>query len=157
MKHATVEDFDVVKGIFKKNRDVFPYLRFDSLKNKIEEGKVVYDKGVVITYNKYKRKQKLGNVQANMGDVVIQEIVKEEGGNAVDVFVRFVDFVDEDVWLTVRRDNERAKKFYDKVGMEIVGEVFWSKGTLAGDVYIYRQNPAATLGATTNFLFHELP
>ena len=44
MRHATIEDFDVVKGIFKKNRDVFPYLRFDSLKNKIEEGKVVYDK-----------------------------------------------------------------------------------------------------------------
>ena len=108
MRHATIEDFDVVKGIFKENRDVFPYLRFDSLKNKIEEGKVVYDKGVVITYNKYKRKQKLGNVEAKMGDIVIQEIVKEEGGSAVDVFVRFVDFVEEDVWLTVRRDNKRA-------------------------------------------------
>ena len=152
MRHATIEDFDVVKGIFKENRDVFPYLRFDSLKNKIEEGKVVYDKGVVITYNKYKRKQKLGNVQANMGDIVIQEIVKEEGGNAVDVFVRFVDFV-----AINTNSLGGIKKFYDKVGMEIVGEVFWSKGTLAGDVYIYRQNPAATLGATTNFLFHELP
>ena len=43
-----------------------------------------------------------------MGDIVIQEIVKEEGGSAVDVFVRFVDFVEEDVWLTVRRDNKRA-------------------------------------------------
>lgn len=151
MRHATIEDFDVVKGIFKENRDVFPYLRFDSLKNKIEEGKVVYDKGVVITYNKYKRKQKLGNVQANMGDIVIQEIVKEEGGDAEDVFLRFVDFVVEDVWLTVRRDNERAKKFYDRVGMELVGEVFWSKGTIPGDVYLYKQNPGPSL------MFHELP
>ena len=41
--------------------------------------------------------------------------------DAVDVFVRFVDFVDEDVWLTVRRDNKRAKKFYDKVGNGISG------------------------------------
>ena len=47
MRHATIEDFDVVKGIFKENRDVFPYLRFDSLKHKIKEGKVVYDTGVV--------------------------------------------------------------------------------------------------------------
>jgi hypothetical protein len=140
MKHATLEDFDTIKNIFKKHRDVFPYLRFDSLKNKIEEGKVVYDTGVVITYNKYKRKQKLGNVQAKMGDIVIQEIVKGEDGSVVDVFARFVDFVNEDVWLTVRRDNKRAKKFYDKVGMKVVGEVFWSKGTLAGDVYFYRQN-----------------
>ncbi len=151
MRHATIEDFDVVKGIFKENRDVFPYLRFDSLKHKIKEGKVVYDTGVVITYNKYKRKQKLGNVQANMGDIVIQEIVKEEGGDAEDVFLRFVDFVVEDVWLTVRRDNERAKKFYDRVGMELVGEVFWSKGTIPGDVYLYKQNPGPSL------MFHELP
>ena len=151
MRHATIEDFDVVKGIFKENRDVFPYLRFDSLIHKIKECKVVYDTGVVITYNKYKRKQKLGNVQANMGDIVIQEIVKEEGGDAEDVFLRFVDFVVEDVWLTVRRDNERAKKFYDRVGMELVGEVFWSKGTIPGDVYLYKQNPGPSL------MFHELP
>ncbi len=151
MKHATPQDFEVIKGIFKKHRDVFPYLRFDSLKNKIEEGKVVYDTGVVITYNKYKRKQKLGNVEAKMGDIVIQEIVKEEGGDAENVFERFVDFVDEDVWLTVRRDNERAKKFYDRVGMELVGEVLWVHGTLSGDVYLYKQNPA------TSLMFHELP
>ena len=156
MKHATPEDFEVVKGIFKKHRDVFPYLRFDSLKNKIEEGKVVYDTGVVITYNKYKRKQKLGNVEAKMGDIVIQEIVKEDGGDAQGVFVRFVDFVDVDVWLTVRRDNERAKKFYDRVGMELVGEVLWVHGTLSGDVYLYRQNPAIGLGAAAGLMFHEL-
>ena len=156
MKHATPEDFEVIKGIFKKHRDVFPYLRFDSLKNKIEEGKVVYDTGVVITYNKYKRKQKLGNVEAKMGDIVIQEIVKEDGGDAQGVFVRFVDFVDVDVWLTVRRDNERAKKFYDRVGMELVGEVLWVHGTLSGDVYLYRQNPAIGLGAAAGLMFHEL-
>ena len=156
MKHATLEDFDTIKGIFKKNREVFPYLRLDSLKNKIEEGKVVYDKGVVITYNKYKRKQKLGNVEAKMGDIVIQEIVKDKGCDAEDVFERFVDFVDEDIWLTVRRDNERAKKFYDRVGMELVGEVLWVHGTLSGDVYLYRQNPAIGLGAAAGLMFHEL-
>jgi len=137
MKHATLEDFDTIKNIFKGYRDIFPYLRFDSLKNKIEEGKVIYDSGVVITYNKYKRKQKLGNAQANKGDIVIQEIVKEEAGNSVDVFKRFADFVKEDIWLTVRRDNQKAKRFYDKVGMKVVGEVVWSKGTLMGDVYKY--------------------
>ena len=137
MKHATIEDFDTIKNILKGYRDIFPYLRFDSLKNKVEEGKVIYDSGVVITYNKYKRNQKLGNVQAKKGDIVIQEIVKEEAGNSVDVFKRFADFVKEDIWLTVRRDNQKAKRFYDKVGMKVVGEVVWSKGTLMGDVYKY--------------------
>ena len=41
--------------------------------------------------------------------------------------------------------------------MELVGEVFWSKGTLAGDVYLYRQNPAIGFGATAGLMFHELP
>ena len=137
MIHAKLEDFDKIKNIFKGYRDIFPYLRFDSLKNKIEEGKVIYDSGVVITYNRYKRNQKLGDTQAKKGDIVIQEIVKEEAGNSVDVFKRFADFVKEDIWLTVRRDNQKAKRFYDKVGMKVVGEVVWSKGTLMGDVYKY--------------------
>ena len=137
MIHAKLEDFDKIKNIFKGYRDIFPYLRFDSLKNKIEEGKVIYDSGVVITYNRYKRKQKLGDTQAKKGDIVIQEIVKEENGNSVDVFNRFADFVQSDIWLTVRRDNQKAKRFYEKVNMKVVGEVVWSKGTLMGDVYKY--------------------
>ena len=139
MIHAKLEDFDKIKNIFKGYRDIFPYLRFDSLKNKIEEGKVIYDSGVVITYNRYKRNQKLGDTQAKKGDIVIQEIVKEENdnGNSVDVFNRFADFVQSDIWLTVRRDNQKAKRFYEKVNMKVVGEVVWSKGTLMGDVYKY--------------------
>jgi hypothetical protein len=137
MIHAKLEDFDKIKNIFKGYRDIFPYLRFDSLKNKIEEGKVIYDSGVVITYNRYKRNQKLGDIQAKKGDIVIQEIVKEENGNSVDVFNRFADFVQSDIWLTVRRDNQKAKRFYEKVNMKVVGEVVWSKGTLMGDVYKY--------------------
>ena len=137
MIHAKLEDFDKIKNIFKRYRDIFPYLRFDSLKNKIEEGKVIYDSGVVITYNRYKRNQKLGDTQAKKGDIVIQEIVKEENGNSVDVFNRFADFVKSDIWLTVRRDNQKAKRFYEKVNMKVVGEVIWSKGTLMGDVYKY--------------------
>ena len=137
MIHAKLEDFDKIKNIFKGYRDIFPYLRFDSLKNKIEEGKVIYDSGVVITYNRYKRNQKLGDTQAKKGDIVIQEIVKEENGNSVDVFNRFADFVQSDIWLTVRRDNQKAKRFYEKVNMKVVGEVVWSKRALMGDVYKY--------------------
>ena len=120
MRHATIEDFDVVKGIFKENRDVFPYLRFDSLKHKIKEGKVVYDTGVVITYNKYKRKQKLGNVQANMGDIVIQEIVKEEGGDAEDVFLRFVDFWEKDI-------TNHFLRILSKCGLNFKKQIFETK------------------------------
>jgi hypothetical protein len=122
MIHAKLEDFDKIKNIFKGYRDIFPYLRFDSLKNKIEEGKVIYDSGVVITYNRYKRNQKLGDTQAKKGDIVIQEIVKEENGNSVDVFNRFADFVQSDIWLTVRRDNQKAKRFYEKVNMKVEGK-----------------------------------
>ena len=86
------------------------------------KNKVIYDSGVVITYNRYKRNQKLGDTQA--GDIVIQEIVKEENGNSVDVFNRFADFVQSDIWLLL---EETTKNFYEKVNMKIVGEVVWSK------------------------------
>ena len=50
---------------------------------------------------------------------------------------RFFDYVARPVWLTVRRDNIRAKKFYDKMGMKIIGEIFWGNGRIEGDVYVY--------------------
>ena len=139
MRHATLEDFDKLKSVFKQHRDVFPYLRFDGLKVKIETGKVIYDKGVIITYNRYQRKQKLGQkCIAEKGDIVVQEIVKEEGGHPQDVWSQFVKYVDSPIWLTVRRDNYRAKQFYEKVGMRIVGDISWSNGKIPGDVYFQK-------------------
>ena len=51
----------------------------------------------------------------------------------------FLEWTKADVWLSVRRDNTVAKKFYEKIGMVKVGEIDWADGKLPGDVYLYQR------------------
>ena len=37
--------------------------------------------------------------------------------------------------LTVREENTAACKFYEKVGMELVGSISWAKGKMPGSVW----------------------
>ena len=137
MRHATLDDYDVIMKLFRVHSDIFPYMREDTLREKIqgEGGLVIFDDNVVIIYLRYKRKSRLGNNQTQVGDVVIHELVKGDGGNARNVVERFFRYVGSPVWTTVRSDNIRAKRFYEKIGMKRTGEIFWSNGDLKGDVY----------------------
>jgi ribosomal protein S18 acetylase RimI-like enzyme len=47
----------------------------------------------------------------------------------------FFNFAGTDVFLTVREDNLVANRFYEKVGMEKVGYITWSKGKMLGNVW----------------------
>ena len=40
-------------------------------------------------------------------------------------------------FLSVRSDNDIAKKFYIKNGMKLIGTTSWEKETIPGDVYLY--------------------
>lgn len=137
MKHATLEDFVTIRKLFYAHPEIFPYLRNDTLREKIEGigGSVIFEDNVVIIYLRYQKRKRIGNVRANVGDVVIHELVKGEGGNAKDVIERFFEYVGSPVWTTVRRDNIRAKQFYEKVGMKRIGAILWKNGELEGDVY----------------------
>lgn len=137
MKHATLEDFVTIRRLFSAHPKIFPYMRNDTLREKIEGvgGSVIFEDNVVIIYLRYRKNCRLGTAKAYMGDVVIHELVKDDRGNAKDVVERFFEYVDSPVWTTVRRDNIRAKRFYEKVGMQKVGEIFWKRGELEGDVY----------------------
>ena len=54
------------------------------------------------------------------------------------VLQKFFEFVNpRRVFLSVRSDNEIAKKFYLKNNMKLVGTTSWARGTLPGDVYLY--------------------
>jgi|TARA_Y100000034_G_C6881515_1_gene404023 hypothetical protein len=137
MKHATLEDFGTIRKLFDAHLDIFPYLRNDTLREKIEGigGSVVFEDNVVIIYLRYVVRKMIGNARANVGDVVIHELVKGDGGNAKNVIENFFEYVGSPVWTTVRRDNIRAKQFYEKVGMKRVGAILWKNGELEGDVY----------------------
>ena len=139
MNHAKETDFETVKEIFYQHKKWFPHIRTDYMKRMIAKDNLILDNDVVITYNFYKRKQKIGNVIAQQGDCILHQIAaKYHNGSASRVLQKFFEFVNpRRVFLSVRSDNEIAKKFYLKNNMKLVGTTSWARGTLPGDVYLY--------------------
>ena len=139
MNHAKETDFESVKEIFYQHKKWFPHIRTDYMKRMITKNNLIYDNDVVITYNFYKRKQRIGDVIAQQGDCILHQIAaKHHNGSASQALQKFFEFVKpRRVYLSVRSDNEIAKKFYVKNDMKLVGSTTWAKGTLPGDVYLY--------------------
>ena len=139
MNHAKETDFETVKEIFYQHKKWFPHIRTDYMKRMIAKDNLILDNDVVITYNFYKRKQRIGNVIAQQGDCILHQIAaKYHNGSASRVLQKFFEFVNpRRVFLSVRSDNEIAKKFYLKNNMKLVGTTSWARGTLPGDVYLY--------------------
>tara|TARA_A100001015_G_scaffold36374_1_gene40110 strand:+ start:676 stop:1101 length:426 start_codon:yes stop_codon:yes gene_type:complete len=139
MNHAKETDFESVKEIFYQHKKWFPHIRTDYMKRMIAKENLIFDNDVVITYNFYKRKQRIGDVIAQQGDCILHQIAaKHHNGSASQALQEFFEFVDpRRVYLSVRSDNEIAKKFYVKNNMKLIGSTTWAKGTLPGDVYLY--------------------
>ena len=139
MNHAKEINFESVKEIFYQHKKWFPHIRTDYMKRQIAQGNLIYDNDVVITYKFYKRKQKIGEVIAQQGDCILHQIAaKNKNGSASKALQKFFEFVKpRRVFLSVRSDNEIAKKFYVKNNMKLVGTTTWAKGTLPGKVYLY--------------------
>ena len=139
MNHAKETDFESVKEIFYQHKKWFPHIRTDYMKRMIAKENLIFDNDVVITYNFYKRKQRIGDVIAQQGDCILHQIAaKHHNGSASQALQKFFEFVNpRRVYLSVSIDNEIAKKFYLKNNMKLVGSTSWAKGTLPGDVYLY--------------------
>jgi|TARA_B100001146_G_C15948786_1_gene334614 RimJ/RimL family protein N-acetyltransferase len=142
MIHAKDTDFDAVKDIFKQHKQWFPHVRQDYIKRMIASGNLILENDVIITYNYYKRKQRIGTVTAQQGDCVLHQIAaKNRNGSASQALQNFFNWTNRRVFLSVRNDNQIAKKFYEKNGMDLVGFTSWSKSgvkdALPGDVYMY--------------------
>ena len=138
MNHAKETDFETVKEIFYQHKKWFPHIRTDYMKRMIAKDNLILDNDVVITYNFYKRKQRIGDVLAQQGDCILHQIAaKNKDGSASEVLQRFFKWTKRRVYLSVRSDNEIAKKFYVKNNMKLVGSTSWAKGTLPGDVYLH--------------------
>ena len=139
MNHAKEIDFESVKEIFYQHKKWFPHIRTDYMKRMIAKENLIFDNDVVITYNFYKRKQRIGDIIAQQGDCILHQIAaKHHNGSASQALQNFFEFVNpRRVYLSVRSDNEIAKKFYIKNNMKLIGSTTWAKGTLPGDVYLY--------------------
>jgi len=51
------------------------------------------------------------------------------------------------IYLNVRSENDRAKKFYERNGMKLIDKTSWSEGKIKGDVYqiIVKKNGSQNL------------
>ena len=141
MYHAVESDFEKVKEIFYSHKKWFPHIRTDYMKRMIARKNLILDNDVVITYNFYKRKQKVGDIQAYKDDCILHQIAAKNKGTASQILQEFFKWNNRRVFLSVRSDNIIAKKFYEKNGMDLVGFTSWSKSgvknALPGDVYMY--------------------
>jgi hypothetical protein len=145
LHYATPEQAREVYGAFYKRKDIFPHIRRDYVNRAVSEGRCVYDDGIIIIFQVYRKTTRVGTVQIPAGATMLHQILNTYTGTdhraAWRVMSEFL-FTYPDVHLAVRADNERARLFYGWHGMHVVGTVEWKNGTMPGVVYRFPR-PAA--------------
>jgi len=141
MRHAGVRDLKAIYRHFQARRDIFPHIRQDGLKRRIERHQCIYQDGVVITYQRYKKRTRVGNVQIPASAIMLHQILnsRQFNGAGKRVFKQFVAEivkpVGTDLYLTVRKENTVACRFYERHRVRVAGAVAWKNGTIPGLVY----------------------
>lgn len=158
MNHADLDNLEEIMDVFKQYGDTFPHIRKDKIETMIEFHNVIWEEKVLITYNHYKRKQKLGLIEqddngvyikvpyeAQEGDCILHQIAAQSQGDGSGrrVFERFIDYnKGRDIVLSVRSLNTRAIEFYKKYGFIKVSDIEWGKTKqVKGEVYLLEQKP----------------
>ena len=164
MKHATLADLKEIYGHFQKRKDVFPHVRQDRLKRRIEAHQCIYHCGVIIVYQQYKKRTRVGDTQVPAGAIMLHQILNNNQFNGAGrrVFRGFVDEIVKpsggDLYLSVRKENAVACRFYERHGMKVAGTVAWKNRTIPGLVYrleqgdgsAQRENPCCGETASAN-------
>jgi hypothetical protein len=71
MRHASLADQKPIYRHFQAHQNVFPHIRRDELRRRISAGQCVYQDGVVITYQQYRKKTRVGDVQVPAGSIML--------------------------------------------------------------------------------------
>jgi hypothetical protein len=141
MNHATLSDLKEIYGQFQKRKDVFPHVRQDKLQRMIEAGQVVWQDRVIVTYQQYKKRTRVGDLDIPAGSVMVHQILNsnQSSGKGGKVFEQFMCEIVQpsggNLYLSVRKENAVARAFFERHGMHVVGRVAWSGGSLPGLVY----------------------
>ena len=144
MKFAVEDDFHEISELFKKNRKLFPHLHLKShVLSSIQQNNCIFTDGVVIIFKIHKRVVRVGNkTKSRKGDCHLNQIVATaRDGSASKVMNQFFNYIgllphcSGRIYLNVRSDNDRAKKFYERNGMKLIDRTSWSDGKIKGDVY----------------------
>ena len=109
----------------------------------IERKECIFMDGVVIIFKIHKRSVRIGNnTVSQKSDCHLNQIVSTaRDGSASRVLNQFFDYIASVpehsglIYLNVRTENDRAKKFYERNGMDLIDKTSWSEGKIEGDVY----------------------
>lgn len=102
----------------------------------------IWQDGVIITFQQYRKRTRVGNVQVPAGAIMLHQILNSRqfngaGGRVFEQFVReIVNRSGGDLYLSVRKENAVARRFYVRHGMKVAGTVTWSRGPIPGLVYV---------------------
>ena len=143
MKFATEDDFIEIYELFKKNRKLLPHIRMAYIARKIEERRCIFTDGVVIIFEILENKVEIGkNTESQFSDCHLNQIISEKhDGSATRIlnqffeFIRILPYTSGVIFLNVKNDNKRAKKFYEKNGMKLIDKTTWTDGDVEVDVY----------------------
>ena len=143
MRFAREEDSQEIYELYQKNLKFFPNITIGHISNRIKKRECIYTEGVVIIFRIHQKTVQIGdNTQSKMSDCVLNKIVTSFlNGSASRVLNRFFDYIGSlphasgVIHLSVRSDNECAKKFFERNEMELVDKTSWDKGKIEGDVY----------------------
>ena len=156
MKQSTINDEATIWNIFKQNRSIFPHIRTDYLKRQNVVDNIVFDEGVIIVNNEYKRRVKLNKKVFEKGTYIIHQIVNSIKGNgmALKILKKFLFELElggvRDCILSVRKSNLRARKFYKKMGFKKVDTISWSKNRIKGIIYSKKVKSKRVKGITAD-------
>jgi len=134
---ARIEDVNEIMRIFKQYPTIFPHIRKDKVTEQINKKCCIFDTGVVITFGKYQKRILLGTVNIPKGAWILHQIVNKEpsNGKSLEVLNKFLNYIDNDCYLTVREENTRARNFYEKNGFSVVGDISWKSGEIPRKIY----------------------
>lgn len=141
MRYAQLSELKTVYSLFATRRDIFPHVRQDALKRRIEARQCIFEDGVAITFQQYRKRTRVGDFDIPAKSIMLHQIINggQFNGAGGKIFDRFFEEIvvpsGGDLYLSVRAENKTACAFYERHGMEVVGKVAWSGGKLPGLIY----------------------
>lgn len=140
MAVASSDDFEDIKQVLSRY-PIFDNLDWDRMKERIEKGMVLFTHRTVVVLQKYDKPTKKGNIQAGAGDAIIHQTATETPGigNATRAYRELIDNAKRDgvknIWASVRKTNNRAIHFYEKMGFRYFGKTSFRGGTVPASIY----------------------
>lgn len=140
MRYASLDDLKEISRAMHAHEEL-KHVRQDRLKKRIEARQVIYQEGVAITFQQYKKRTRVGELDIPAGSIMLHQIVNSDqhSGWGGRIFDRFVEEIVRpsggNLYLSVRKQNAVACSFYERHGMKVAGKVAWSGGTLPGLIY----------------------